>query len=254
MNISVLVALFFITACVYASVGFGGGSTYTALLAISGTNYLFIPIIALICNILVVLGNSVRYYSQGFIDFKKLLPLVSVSVPAAWLGGQIPVSETMFIGLLWVALFIAGLRLLLYNPDKVQEGHDQRLKRKELFALGAGIGFYSGIVGIGGGIFLAPVLHFYRWASPKTIAACCSVFILVNSLAGLGGQYLKLKRLDLSHEVSAYWPLFAAVIIGGYVGNNYGVFKLSEDWVRRVTGVLILIVAIRLALRWFSLL
>lgn len=247
-----LAATFFATALLYASVGFGGGSTYTALLVVTGTPYYLIPVIALTCNILVVSGNVWRYGREGLINISKIWPLIFLSVPAAWIGGRLNVSETVFIGLLWVALAVAGTRLL-FTPSPQTSGTPIRnLPIWQTALIGGGIGFYSGLVGIGGGIFLAPVLHALKWDTSRNIAAKCSLFILVNSLSGLWGQMTKLGALDRYTEALPYWPVIPAVLIGGFIGNHWGVFKLSDTVLKRVTGILILIVAIRLALRWFG--
>lgn len=253
MKIALLAALFFVTALLYASVGFGGGSTYTALLVISGTDYRLVPVLALACNILVVSGNVWRYGRAGLIDFKKVLPLIIISVPAAWLGGRLHISETVFIGLLWIALLLAGTRLLLNRPAEDQEPQNPSKFIWLNPLIGGGIGFYAGLVGIGGGIFLAPILHFLRWGTAKHIAAACSLFILVNSLSGMGGQITKLGDLSILDEAVTYWPLLPAVIIGGFIGNKIGVMRLSDTVLKRLTGGLILFVALRLAWRWAQL-
>lgn len=248
-----LPSAFFLTALLYASVGFGGGSTYTALLAISGVSYVLIPIISLSCNMLVVSGNVWRYARQQLYGWRHIWPLLCLSVPAAWLGGRLEISETLFIGLLWMALLLAGLRLLM--PGRCDRGaHKDKPPSIAMNALiGGAIGFLSGMVGIGGGIFLAPILHLMRWGSARQIAAMCSLFIFVNSLAGFGGQLAKLNGLDVVQQALAYWPLLPAVVIGGAIGNYLGLFKLSESLLQRLTGVLIVIVAIRLAFRWLAL-
>ncbi len=252
MKIGLLALAFGLTALLYASVGFGGGSTYTALLIATGTDYRLVPLIALACNIVVVSGNSLRYGRAGLIPWRKLAPLIALSIPAAWFGGRLNLSEAVFIGLLWVALTIAGWRLLVAKPDQAPE-YMQETPLWMGAALGAAIGFYSGLVGIGGGIFLAPLLHVLKWGRTKVIAASCSVFILVNSVAGLAGQWTKLADTERLSDALAFWPLLTAVMIGGWIGNYVGVFRLSPIVVKKLTGGLILIVAVRLAWRWFSL-
>lgn len=260
MKLSLLAGLFFITALLYASAGFGGGSTYTALLIMSGTDYRIVPIIALCCNILVVSGNVLRYGREGLLDIRRLWPLIILSVPAAWIGGRIELPEHIFIGLLAAALLVAGMRLMMTQaatsaPNRNTENVQPLAPaRNALHALmGAAIGFYAGLVGIGGGIFLAPVLHVMRWGQARQIAAACSLFILVNSISGIGGQFTKLNDLSIAQTAIGYWPLLPAVFAGGFIGNHMGVFKISEFWLKRITGLLILAVAIRLILRWIAL-
>ena len=251
-----LIFLFFVTAALYASVGFGGGSTYNALLVMADTDTRVMPLIALACNIIVVSGNVVRYYRARLLTLRRYLPLVILSIPMAWLGGSLPISQKLFIGLLALALIFAGIRLLWSSvredPDS-DTTSSSKLGPMPTAVIGGGVGFYAGLVGIGGGIFLAPILHFARWGSAKAIAAACSFFILVNSIAGLAGQSSKLVDMGQIEAAYAYWPLLPAVFFGGLIGNYMGVFKLSEIWVKRLTAILILYVALRLALKWFTL-
>jgi len=247
----ILAGLFFLTAALYASVGFGGGSTYTALLAVSGADYLLIPIVSLSCNILVVSGNVLRYGREKLINWARVWPLIILSIPAAWFGGKIQISEALFIGMLCLALLFAGGRLTFQKEIKENEPRPQNLVLNAV--IGGGIGFYSGLVGIGGGIFLAPVLYFLKWGQAKMIAAACSLFILVNSLAGIAGQATKLGDMSKLSEALAFWPVIPAVLMGGFIGNHMGVFKISDTGLKRLTGVLILLVAIRLAIRWLGL-
>ncbi|WP_411820207.1 sulfite exporter TauE/SafE family protein [Hyphococcus formosus] len=246
-----LVILFFLTAALYASVGFGGGSTYNALLVLNGVDYRVLPTIALLCNIIVVAGGTFRFARSGHLKFKSLYPFIITSIPLAWLGGRIPVSETLFIGALGFSLLFAGLHLVF---SQVSES-DQKQKSRPIFIsaiTGGGIGFLSGLVGIGGGIFLAPVLYFLRWGRPKEIAAACSFFILVNSISGLAGQITKLNDLGIFSMVTPYWPLFPAVLVGGQLGSMLANDRLQSITIKRLTALLILYVSARLILRWLN--
>ncbi|WP_299326432.1 sulfite exporter TauE/SafE family protein [Parasphingopyxis sp.] len=251
-----LAALFALTALLYASVGFGGGSTYNALLVLDGTDYRILPAIALICNIIVVAGGSWRFWRAGHVRFSRMLPWMVLSVPAAWLGGRLPVSETLFVGLLGGSLLLAGAQLL--RDTKQTENAEQRhVARPVSYAAGGGIGFLSGIVGIGGGIFLAPLLYLLRWGGPREIAGTASIFILVNSVAGLAGQLTKLEAeygiASATDLLNDYWLLFPAVLIGGQIGSRLGSTRIPPLLVKRLTAVLILYVAARLLWRWYGL-
>ena len=241
-----LPVIFFITAALYASVGFGGGSTYNAVLILSGADFRIVPLIALACNILVVTGNVIRYGRTGNLNWRALLPALALSVPLAWLGGRVPVSEFVFSALLGVTLLLTGLSMLFQNRWKRPAGETPSSRTLILLPVGAGAGFLAGLVGIGGGIFLAPVLYWIRWSHEKAIAAACSLFILLNSLSGLAGQATKLSNVGTLQLATPYLPLLPAVLVGGWIGNRFGVLKMQPAHLRMGTAILILIVAVRL--------
>ena len=245
-----LALLFALTAALYASVGFGGGSTYIALLALAALDYQALPVIALLCNIIVVTGGTLRFQWRGLIDWPKIWPILLLSVPAAWLGGRMVLEQQSFMLLLGLSLAAAGL-LLIIEPFIKRAGDSVRNGQwtgHRLFApaIGTGIGFLSGMVGIGGGIFLAPILLLTRWSDSRRIAATASVFILVNSIAGLGGQLMKSGLSSGAEAVIAYWPLFLGVLLGGQIGSILASKALPEIWIRRLTALLILYVAVRI--------
>ncbi|MBK7362557.1 MAG: sulfite exporter TauE/SafE family protein [Micavibrio sp.] len=244
---------FFITAALYASVGFAGGSTYNALLVLAGTDYRILPTIALLCNLIVACGGTYRFARAGHVEIVRIAPWIVTSVPAAWLGGYLHVSETVFVGLLGLSLLAAGLRMFFKKSDEIVLEKSSAYKWKPLAPLiGMTMGLLAGLVGIGGGIFLAPVLHLLRWDNAKKIAAMCSVFILVNSIAGLAGQAMKLSDTQLLADITPYWILFPAVLIGGQIGSYMGVVRLNPDMLRVLTALLILYVSGRLLLRWYG--
>lgn len=247
-----LTAAFFLTAILYASVGFGGGSTYNALLVLSGADYRIVPAIALICNVIVVTGGVWRFSRTGDLSARRLLPFLIASVPAAWIGGRLPISETTFVGLLGGALLISGAHLALQRSTDQSESTSQLRPTPPVLAatIGGSIGILAGLVGIGGGIFLAPVLYFLRWGSAKQIAAACSLFILVNSLSGLLGQAIKLQDLAQLSLALPYWPLPIAVLAGGQIGSWLIGYHIEPKVIRIMTAALILYVAAQLLYRW----
>lgn len=244
---------FFVTAILYAAVGFGGGSTYSALLVLAEIDYRILPSIALLCNLIVVSGGTYRFYCAGYVDFKRIAPWVITSVPAAWLGGYLDISETMFAGLLGFSLLVAGMRML-WLKNTGQDLSKTTINQYRILPslLGAGLGILAGLVGIGGGIFLAPVLHLLRWDNAKKIAATCSVFILVNSLAGLVGQMMKFSDMERLGDISVYWMVFPAVLIGGQIGSTMGAKHLNPKTLSLMTAMLILYVSLRLIWRWWG--
>jgi len=239
----VLAAAFFVTAALYASVGFGGGSTYTALLTLGGVDFKILPTISLICNVIVVSGGAFRYIRAKQVDWPRVLPLVMISAPLAWLGGLTPIRQETFTLILALALLAAGL-LLLFQREYLAGDTPSRTKVSPFdYLAGAGTGYLAGLVGIGGGIFLAPILHLTRWGQSRAIAATACLFILINSLAGLGGQFIKLGTSGAAAAITPYWPLAIAVLIGGQFGSFASLKLLSQTMVRRVTALLILYVS-----------
>lgn len=242
---------FFITALLYAAVGFGGGSTYSALLILAEIDFRILPIIALLCNLIVVTGGTYRFYRSGHINIKRITPWVITSVPAALLGGYINISETLFIGILGISLFLAGIRMLLQKKELLNTR--KILLRKSIPPIiGMVLGLLSGIVGIGGGIFLAPILYFFKWDNAQKISATCSIFILVNSLSGLVGHFIKLNGTERLSDINLYWFIFPAVFIGGQIGSYLGTEKLNSKVIHLMTAVLILYVSARLIFRWWG--
>ena len=245
----ILSIFFFITAILYSSVGFGGGSTYLALLLIWNIPYYIFPIIALICNIIVVTGNSINYIRAGNHNFKLLIPFLIGSIPFAFLGGTLIVDKAVFEILLFLVLSVAGLLLLINN--KSYENKEIIIKKINLFVsilIGSMLGLISGIVGIGGGIFLSPILFLLKADKPKNIVTTASLFILINSISGVFGQ---LTKETLLREIFVYWPLLLAVLIGGLLGNYLNLKIFSNRVLALITSLLVIFVAIRMGYRIF---
>jgi uncharacterized membrane protein YfcA len=246
-----LIALgFVVVAFLYASVGFGGGSTYTAILIESGLNWELVPPVSLVCNIVVVGGGVYHFSRAGHLDLRFATPLIAASVPAAFLGGLLQLEEASFLKILGVALLVSGVLLLLDIEGRRAEQPSQRKGLGMSLGLGLGLGALAGVTGIGGGIYLAPVLHLFRLAETRTVAATCSLFILVNSLAGLAGQLTKLGASAGVLLEAGYLVLPAAVLVGGQLGSRAGARWLPASPIRRLTGLVIVIVAMRLL--WLS--
>jgi uncharacterized protein len=228
-----LAALFAIVACVYASAGFGGGSTYTALLVLWKTEYLLIPVISLLCNLTVVSSGSLRFYNAKLYDFKAILPLFAASIPLAFLGGQYPLKEQTFLIILAGALMLSSIALL------VPLNRLSHIKLSQPITIGISglVGLLAGLSGIGGGIFMAPILHIIRWAEPRRIAAFASLFILVNSVATLAGQLNKNGNAIIS-DVYGYLPLIFAVLIGGQIGGHVSLKYFPSHYLRAITAFL----------------
>jgi uncharacterized membrane protein YfcA len=239
-----LAAAFALTALLYASVGFGGGSTYSALLALSGFDYQLLPVLSLACNIVVVGGSTVRFARAGLTPWRGAALLTAIAAPAAFLGGLTPIKEAAFLTLLGVSLVLTGLTLLVPQTP-TPEGTPTRVARWMPLAA-APIGYLAGLVGIGGGIFLAPLLHLTRWNSARAVAATAALFILVNSLFGLGGQLIKNGPERMGEAISLGLPLVIAVAIGGQIGSLLAVRFLPQAAIRWLTAALTIWVGARL--------
>ena len=246
----ILSIFFFITAILYSSVGFGGGSTYLALLLIWDIPYYIFPVIALICNIIVVTGNSINYVKAGNHNFKLLIPFLIGSIPLAYIGGTLMIKKEIFEILLFLVLSIAGFLLLINN--KSYEEKVFILRKLNFFIaliIGSVLGLISGIVGIGGGIFLSPILFLLKADKPKNIVTTASLFILINSVSGILGQ---LTKQTVINEIMFYWPLFVSVLIGGLIGNYLNLKTFSNKILALITSILVIFVAIRMAFKIFN--
>ena len=244
----VILSIFFlITSILYSSVGFGGGSTYLALMLIWEIPFYIIPILALCCNIIVVSGNSINYIRSGNFSLNLLLPYLMGSVPLAFFGASLSISKELFEILLFVILTIAGILLLnrskFFDSNKIKIN---QIPKKISVLIGCVIGFISGIVGIGGGIFLSPILFLIKAGYPKQIATTASLFILINSIFGVAGQLTKDIVLN---QFLNFWPLFLVVFMGGQIGNFLNIKFLSNKTLSLITSLLVIFVAIRMGLK-----
>jgi len=245
----ILSILFFITAILYSSVGFGGGSTYLALLLIWDIPYYIFPIIALLCNIIVVSGNSFNYIRAGNHNFKLLIPFLIGSVPFAFFGGTLKIEKEVFEILLFLVLLIAGILLLINN--KSYKNDSLVIKKLSFiisFLIGSLLGLISGIVGIGGGIFLSPILFLLKAEKPKIIVTTASLFILINSISGIMGQ---LTKDDILIEVQNYSSLFICVFVGGLLGNYLNLKIFTSRTLAILTSLLVIFVSFRMGLKIF---
>ena len=243
----ILSILFFVTALIYSSIGFGGGSTYLAILLIWGVPYTIFPVIALVCNIIVVSGNSINFIRSKNINFNLLFPYLIGSIPFAFIGGSITIEKSLFEILLFCVLLVSGIFLLIesksFSEEKIKINQIPKLIS---ISIGSIIGFMSGIVGIGGGIFLSPLLFLMKAGYPRHITSSASLFILINSIFGIAGQLTKDQILD---QVIIYWPLFLSVLFGGQIGSVLNIKFLSNKILALITSFLVIFVAIRMGIK-----
>ena len=245
----ILSILFFVTAILYSSVGFGGGSTYLALFLIWDVPYYIIPIMALFCNMIVVSGNCFNYIKAGNHNLKLLIPYLIGSIPLAFIGGSLQIEKDFFEILLFIILSLAGF-LLLFKFRSYEDNNETYRNIPKIISIiiGGILGFVSGVVGIGGGIFLSPILFLIKAGKPKHIVTTASIFILINSISGISGQLT--KDLVLT-EIQNYWFLFLAVFVGGQIGNHLNLKIFPARILALVTAVLVIFVAARMGLKLF---
>lgn len=241
----ILAPLFAVVAFVYGAVGLGGGSSYLALMALAGVEYTIMPPLALALNLIVAGGGAWHYARAGHTRWRLFWPLAVASMPAAWLCGQIVLPREQFQFLLGGLLVVAAVRMWVFR------GTDARTDREPgmllLLLLGGLLGALAGLTGIGGGIYLVPALVMLRIATPRTAAATGALFIVANSLAGLGGRLAGGQPFPWEALV----PLAAAVLLGGQVGARLGAQRFSPQTIRRLFGVLLLFVGVRLLVQTF---
>tara|TARA_B100001113_G_scaffold340208_1_gene324188 strand:+ start:1 stop:660 length:660 start_codon:yes stop_codon:yes gene_type:complete len=209
--------------------------------------YYIFPIIALFCNIIVVSGNSINYIKSGNLNLKLLTPYLFGSIPFAFLGASISIEKELFEIILFFVLFIAGIFLLIesksFNNNQIKI---RQIPKILSIIVGSLIGFVSGIVGIGGGIFLSPFLFLMKAGYPKHIITSASLFILINSIFGVLGQ---LTKDIVFNEFLNFWPLFLSVLIGGQIGNYLNIKFLSNKTLTLITSFLVIFVALRMGFK-----
>jgi len=233
----VLLIAFFLIALIYASVGFGGGTSYLALMAIWAVPFETMRPAALLCNIVVVTGGTYIFYREGLLSLRQSWPILVFSVPMAFVGGYFPLREGTFFIILGVTLVVASAALWFHDWIPASPETREAAAWYHGALLGSGIGFLSGLVSIGGGIFLSPLLHFLRWDSARKISALATVFILVNSIFGLAGQFTRSATFDWGLIL----PLAAAVFLGGQIGSRWGARRFNAVHIRKVTALLIFV-------------
>ena len=239
--------LFFVVAILYSSVGFGGGSSYLAILALTGIVFTQIRFISLLCNIAVVSLNVFHFQKQQLYDWKKVIPILSFSIPLAFIGGFIEVNKNIFFILLGFTLLMASL-VMWFNKKivsrRINTSHINLSKNSSYAGV---IGFISGMIGIGGGIFLAPLLHLRQWDTPKRIAATASLFILLNSISGILGYSL---NSGVSVDFNLTIMLIIVVLVGSFLGNRISKQFLTPIQIKKGTALLIAFVSFRILIKY----
>jgi len=241
VSLVALALLFFMVAFTYSSVGLGGGSSYTALMAIFGLNAMTIPMISLMLNVIVSSVGSYNFIRHNHARFGIVLPFLLSSIPMAWVGGALQISQQLFYWILFLSLLFVVVRIFFFADTRLrlQLGQGQRLAVSLLS--GAVLGLVAGIAGIGGGIYLVPLIIILGLGSEKEAAACGAIFVWLNSCVGLVSR-LQHNAIDISD----YIPLIIAVFLGGALGSFLGADRFSPLVLRRILGVVVLLALITL--------
>jgi hypothetical protein len=232
----ILALAFFAVALAYSSVGLGGGSSYTALLAIFGFGAAGIPLLSLAMTLLVTTIGSFNFLRAGHVRVRLILPFLASSVPLAYLGGALEVPKRLFYWILLVSLLLVAVRIYLWKGTAARLALGRGARLALALAIGALLGLIAGIAGIGGGIYLVPLIIILNLGHEKEAAACGAIFVWANSLAGLTSR-LQYNAIDLF----PYIPLFVAVAVGGAAGSFLGAGRLSRRAMEQILGVIVLI-------------
>ena len=231
--------LFFIVAFTYSSVGLGGGSSYTALMAIFGINSLAIPMVSLSLNLFVTSIGSFNFIRNKHAKIKLILPFLISSIPMAYLGGSLNLPKEIFYWVLLISLIFVAARIYLWQSMSFQLNLNKNEKIIISLIAGSVLGLIAGIVGIGGGVYLVPLIIILGLGTEKEAAACGAIFIWLNSASGLLSR-LQYNLIDLTN----YIPLIIAVIAGGALGSYMGSFKFSPKVMDKMLGLVIIVAII----------
>jgi uncharacterized protein len=242
-----LAVLFFIVAFTYSSVGLGGGSSYTALMAIFGMDILAIPMISLSLNLFVTSVGSYNFLRNKHGRIKLILPFLISSMPMAYLGGALKLPKEIFYWVLLASLVFVAVRIYFWQNTTIKLNVDQKGKLFISLLAGSIFGLVAGIVGIGGGIYLVPLIIIFGLGTEKEAATCGAIFIWLNSFSGLLSRFQH-NSIDLTN----YIPLIIAVLAGGSLGSFMGSFKFSPKLMEKILGTVILVAILFLAKKVIS--
>jgi len=237
-----LAVLFFIVAFTYSSVGLGGGSSYTALMAISGMHTLAIPMISLSLNLVVTSVGSFNFIRNKHARIKLIIPFLISSMPMAYLGGALKLPKEIFYWVLLLSLVFVAVRIYFWQNATIKLNIDQKGKLFISLLAGSAFGLVAGIVGIGGGIYLVPLIIILGLGTQKEAAACGAIFIWLNSFSGLLSRF-QYNSIDLTNHI----PLIVAVLAGGTLGSFMGSFKFSPKAMEKILGTVIVVAIIFLS-------
>lgn len=239
-DLYLLAVMIFTAALLYSSIGHGGASGYLASMALFGLTPAIMKPSALVLNILVSSIATVAYYRAGGFSWRIFWPFAVASIPFAWLGSTISIPDYAYKLILGVTLLFASYRLWIHKSDVTRVISVSPFLK--LFT-GALIGFISGLIGVGGGIFLSPLLLLAGWADPKKTAGVSAAFILVNSLSGLAGHFTVIENLP-----GEVWYLAVSAVVGGTIGSQLGSKRFSHKALRQMLAAVLVIAGFKLTM------
>jgi hypothetical protein len=237
-----LAVLFLLVAFTYSSVGLGGGTSYTALMAIFGMNTLAIPMISLSLNLVVTSVVSFNFIRNKHGKIKLIMPFLISSMPMAYLGGALKLPKEIFYWVLLLSLVFVAVRIYFWQNTTIKLNIGQKGKIIISLLAGSVLGLVAGIVGIGGGIYLVPLIIILGLGTEKEAAACGAIFIWLNSFSGLLSRF-QYNSIDLTN----YIPLIIAVLAGGSLGSFMGSSKFSPKLMEKILGAVIIVAIFLLA-------
>jgi len=243
-----IATIFFVIAFVYSSVGMGGGSSYTAMMAILGFSALAIPMISLSLNLLVTTIGSFNFIRKKHLQWRLIMPFLITSIPMSYLGGSLQLSKEFFYWVLWVSLCFIAVRIYFWKDIKLSLNLTNKSKLIISLVVGALLGLVAGIAGIGGAVYLVPLIILLGLGTAKQAAACGVVFVWLNSLFGL------LSRLQYNPmELGVFPYLVVAVVAGAFFGSYMGAAKFSAKKMEKILGVIIIVAIFALSRKLFLL-
>ena len=242
ISLTLLSLLLFVVAFLYSSVGLGGGSSYTALLAIFSLSYQVIPVISLTLNLIVTSVGSFNFIRYGHARLRLILPFLITSIPMAYFGASLDLGKDVFLWVLWISLLLVVIRIYFFEHIQLRLTLTPTYRIIISISAGTLLGFIAGVVGIGGGIYLIPLILVLGLGTAKEAAACGALFVWVNSVSGLFA-----RAIHNPVPILDYWPLLIAVIAGGLLGSFLGAKHYSAKTIEKVLGIVIIIALVLLS-------
>lgn len=241
MTTAILSVLFFISALLYSSVGHGGASGYLAMMGLMGVEPSLMKPTALCLNILVSTIAFWRFYSSKNFSWQIFIPLAITAVPMAFIGGMTHLPSHVYKPIVGIVLIFSAIYSFIFPKKLTSEQPLKSVSKGILAMVGAILGLLSGLTGVGGGVFLSPILLFNRWASPKIVAGVASGFILVNSISGLFGV------LSTGAKLPSQLPIWLlAVCVGGFIGATFGSKRLADPILNQLLSAVLLIAGLKM--------